>query len=30
VGWNSYDWYIPTELRRPEAQRKEMTANWFL
>jgi peptide/nickel transport system substrate-binding protein len=27
VGWNSYDWYIPTELRRPEAQRKEMTAN---
>ncbi len=27
VGWNSYDWYIPTELRRPEMQRKEMTAN---
>ena len=27
VGWNSYDWYIPIELRRPEMQRKEMTAN---
>ncbi len=27
VGWNSYDWYIPTELRRPDMQRKEMTAN---
>ena len=27
VGWNSYDWYIPSELRRPDLQRKEITAN---
>jgi peptide/nickel transport system substrate-binding protein len=27
VGWNSYDWYIPIELRRPELHRKEMVAN---
>ena len=27
VGWNSYDWYIPTELRRPESGRTEISAN---
>jgi peptide/nickel transport system substrate-binding protein len=26
VGWNSYDWYIPEALRRPEAQRNEIAA----
>ncbi len=27
VGWNSYDWYIPETLRRPESGRTEMSAN---
>ena len=27
VGWNSYDWFIPTELRRPELGRTEISAN---
>jgi peptide/nickel transport system substrate-binding protein len=26
VGWNSYDWYIPTPLRRNETLRTEITA----
>jgi peptide/nickel transport system substrate-binding protein len=27
VGWNSYDWYIPEALRRPESKRTEISAN---
>ena len=27
VGWNSYDWYIPETLRRPESGRTEISAN---
>ena len=27
VGWNSYDWYIPEPLRRPESSRTEISAN---
>ncbi len=27
VGWNSYDWYIPEPLRRPESNRTEISAN---
>jgi peptide/nickel transport system substrate-binding protein len=27
VGWNTYDWYIPEPLRRPESGRAEISAN---
>lgn len=27
LGWNTYDWYIPEPLRRPESQRIEISAN---
>jgi hypothetical protein len=29
VGWNSYNWYIPEPLRRPETQRNEMATKWL-
>jgi peptide/nickel transport system substrate-binding protein len=27
LGWNTYDWYIPKPLRRPESGRTEISAN---